>query len=246
MSAAKCSALAFRWGQLSHHANSRTYYDGFTLQQTRYDVGALVYLLPEEQGAPLFIGRLLAAFIDSSAGKGSEAYSIEVRLEGLGPGPPADARQNAKPDTDARQPRAAAVGMRVPSACQGGAAIGLFSAQPRRSQAFRPRVTDLQHPTRARTAMHACQVRWFERMPDREVVELDETDVNPAGCLAGIAPVVFADTREQVCFLAWHIPHGLPGRTRPHFAWHSAGHWPCCIRTRASAPMRHLPCICHL
>lgn len=56
--------------------------------------------------------------------------------------------------------------------------------------------------------MHACQVRWFERMPDREVVELDETDVNPAGCLAGIAPVVFADTREQVCFLAWHLPHG--------------------------------------
>lgn len=158
------------------------------------------------------------------------------------------ARQNAKPDTDARQPRAAAVGMCVPSACQGGAAIGLFSAQPRRSQAFRPRVTDLQHPTHARTAMDACQVRWFERMPDREVVELDETDVNPAGCLAGIAPVVFADTREQVCFLAWHIPHGLPGRTRPHFAWHSAGHWPCCIRTRASAsghsdaaPAMHLP-----
>lgn len=197
------SALAFQWGQLSHHANSRTYYNSFTLQHTQYELGSLVYLLPEEPGAQMFIGRLIAAFIDNNAG----ACSIEVRCRGGAPqGPPADARQKSWatapwPFTRVARPRQAAV---ISCMCPATILIQLPLARPRYvSRALHPMVTDLQHPHACFPSCPACphaahQVRWFERLPNQEVVELEETDVNPAGCLAGIAPVVFAASREQV------------------------------------------------
>lgn len=118
----------FYWGAQSHTVEDRTYYKSFSLNGVTYTVGECVYLFPEDETLPHYIGRVTSAFVDLCS--------------------PA------------------------------------------------------QDP-------HCIEVKWFERRvnlepslrgapdKDKEVVELEETDVNPIGCISGKCSVVKARTFEE-------------------------------------------------
>jgi len=61
--------------------NSCIYFDSFQFCNTVYVIGDHVYLLPEDEGSPLYIARILRAFEDPSA-PDSDRLCIEVGVWG--------------------------------------------------------------------------------------------------------------------------------------------------------------------
>lgn len=128
----------FYWGVQSHTVEDKTYYKSFSLNGVTYSVGECVYLFPEDETLPHYIGRITNAFVD------------------------------------------------------------LCSL--------------VQDP-------HCIEVKWFERrvnlepnlkgLPerDKEVVELEETDVNPIGCISGKCSVVKSRSYDE----AFQQMQGQPG-----------------------------------
>jgi hypothetical protein len=57
------------------------YYSSFTFAGEPYALGDCVYLLPEEEGAPPYIAKLMRAWEDTAAAD-AEKLIIEVRLAG--------------------------------------------------------------------------------------------------------------------------------------------------------------------
>ncbi len=138
----------FFWTEFCHqdYATQRTYYKGFTLQETTYAVGDTVFLLPSNPSEPFHIGCIQSAYSDCSPGA-SEAHCIEV---------------------------------------------GTFGASR-----WTPPKSSLS------------QVRWFERVSalfpndgkggsEKELVELQEVDTNPIGCLVGPCNVIRARSYAEV------------------------------------------------
>ena len=73
---------AFAWTDgLLHqdHQLERIYYSGFTLNGVLYNVGDCVSLNPEHANLPVYLGRILGAFEDCSAGSANSQY-IQVSL----------------------------------------------------------------------------------------------------------------------------------------------------------------------
>jgi hypothetical protein len=68
----------FNWNGLGTPEGDRVYFSSFQFCQTKYQVGDHVYLLPEDEGAPLYIAKILKAFEDTTAEEG-ERLCIEVR-----------------------------------------------------------------------------------------------------------------------------------------------------------------------
>jgi hypothetical protein len=154
------SLQIFAWDGCSHqdHEQQRTYYNGFTLQETKYRVGDCVYLFPESEGIPLYLGCIQSAFADGSPGA-SDTHCVEVG------------------------------GIRL-------ASFGAFDEAMRTPNVLPALLFDMQ-------------VRWFERYSvlepcckgvkyERELVELEDADVNPIGCLAGKANVLRAKSYDEV------------------------------------------------
>lgn len=68
----------FNWnGNPSYQEGNKLYYNSFMFCNVRYALGDFVYLLPEDEGAPLYIARLKAAYEDTNAAEG-ERLSIQV------------------------------------------------------------------------------------------------------------------------------------------------------------------------
>jgi hypothetical protein len=73
----------FNWnGNPSYQEGNKLYYNSFMFCNVRYALGDFVYLLPEDEGAPLYIARLKQAYEDTNAAEG-ERLSIQVRHQGL-------------------------------------------------------------------------------------------------------------------------------------------------------------------
>jgi hypothetical protein len=67
----------FNWCGVGDVRGTRTHYRCFQLADTQYQKGDYVYLLPEEQDAPMYIARLLDAFEDAGASD-QDKLCIEV------------------------------------------------------------------------------------------------------------------------------------------------------------------------
>lgn len=89
MSTSASALQTFGWTDFIHadHVLKRSYYNGFQLQSTQFTVGDAVFLHPEVDGMPPYLGRIVSAFNDNSA-QGNDAFCIEVRwferLQALG------------------------------------------------------------------------------------------------------------------------------------------------------------------
>lgn len=68
----------FNWTGVGRQQGSRIHYDSFNFADELYLLGDCVYLLPEEEGAPPYIARLLKAWEDTVAPE-PEKLVIEVR-----------------------------------------------------------------------------------------------------------------------------------------------------------------------
>ena len=75
----------FNWNGLGTQEGDRVYFSSFQFCQTKYQVGDHVYLLPEDEGAPLYIAKILKAFEDTTAEEG-ERLCIEVRQAAVAAG----------------------------------------------------------------------------------------------------------------------------------------------------------------
>jgi hypothetical protein len=70
----------FSWTGAGQHEGSRVYYSSFNFAGEPYALGDCVYLLPEEEGAPPYIAKLMRAWEDTAA-VDAEKLIIEVRKE---------------------------------------------------------------------------------------------------------------------------------------------------------------------
>jgi hypothetical protein len=68
----------FSWTGAGQHEGSRIYYSSFNFSGEPYALGDCVYLLPEEEGAPPYIAKLMRAWEDTAA-VDAEKLIIEVR-----------------------------------------------------------------------------------------------------------------------------------------------------------------------
>jgi hypothetical protein len=68
----------FSWTGAGQHEGSRIYYSSFNFAGEPYALGDCVYLLPEEEGAPPYIAKLMRAWEDTAAAD-AEKLIIEVR-----------------------------------------------------------------------------------------------------------------------------------------------------------------------
>jgi hypothetical protein len=77
-------SLTFAWlGDPSPDAGGLLlYYQSFQFCATTYAVGDHVYLTPEDQGAPLYLARITAAFEDTQQ-QGGDRLCVEVRRHAL-------------------------------------------------------------------------------------------------------------------------------------------------------------------
>ncbi|WIA14550.1 hypothetical protein OEZ85_003067 [Tetradesmus obliquus] len=68
----------FSWTGAGRHEGSRIFYSSFNFAGEPYALGDCVYLLPEEEGAPSYIAKLMRAWEDTAAAD-AEKLIIEVR-----------------------------------------------------------------------------------------------------------------------------------------------------------------------
>lgn len=74
------SQQVFYWTGQAREAGSRTYYERFSLNKAAFSVGDCVYLFPEVDSLPPYIGRIVSAFVEKEvASEGQDPHCIEVR-----------------------------------------------------------------------------------------------------------------------------------------------------------------------
>eukprot|EP00877_Chromochloris_zofingiensis_P007578 jgi/Chrzof1/3073/Cz12g10210.t1 len=72
----------FNWTGSAVHQGGRLFYNSFQFCNESYACGDYVYLLPEDEGSPLYIAKILKAFEDASA-PDTERLCIEVGMPGF-------------------------------------------------------------------------------------------------------------------------------------------------------------------
>eukprot|EP00798_Chlamydomonas_sp_ICE-L_P001719 gene1719-33126_t len=73
------SVQVFYWlGEGRHHSDGRLYYTHFSLNGTKYSLGDCVYLFPEGENYPHYIGRIKSAFVEALTGQ-ADPHCIEVK-----------------------------------------------------------------------------------------------------------------------------------------------------------------------
>lgn len=77
--AAPEAAPTFNWTGMGRPEGAHIHYQSFYFAGQHYTLGDCVYLLPEEEGSPPYIARLVRAYEDTNA-KEAERLVIEVRL----------------------------------------------------------------------------------------------------------------------------------------------------------------------
>ncbi|GFR49764.1 hypothetical protein Agub_g11927 [Astrephomene gubernaculifera] len=122
---------------MSSGSAERTYYASFSLNGVEYKVGDHVFLYPEDEGVPPYVGKVLASFVDTT-GRAADPHCVEV--------------------------------------------------------AWYERRAHLE-PADFKSA------GW-----ERELVALEETDINPIGCISGKAVVLKAVDYEEACSVAKSLP----------------------------------------
>lgn len=70
-------APTFNWTGMGRPEGSNIHYQSFNFAGQHYTLGDCVYLLPEEEGSPPYIARLVRAYEDTNA-KEAERLVIEV------------------------------------------------------------------------------------------------------------------------------------------------------------------------
>jgi len=71
------AAPTFNWTGMGHPQGAHIHYQSFNFAGQHYTLGDYVYLLPEEEGSPPYIARLVRAYEDTTA-KEAERLVIEV------------------------------------------------------------------------------------------------------------------------------------------------------------------------
>lgn len=71
------AAPTFNWTGMGHPQGPHIHYQSFNFAGQHYTLGDYVYLLPEEEGSPPYIARLVRAYEDTTA-KEAERLVIEV------------------------------------------------------------------------------------------------------------------------------------------------------------------------
>jgi hypothetical protein len=74
-------APTFNWTGMGRPEGSNIHYQSFNFAGQHYTLGDCVYLLPEEEGSPPYIARLVRAYEDTNA-KEAERLVIEVCVPG--------------------------------------------------------------------------------------------------------------------------------------------------------------------
>jgi hypothetical protein len=74
-------APTFNWTGMGRPEGSNIHYQSFNFAGQHYTLGDCVYLLPEEEGSPPYIARLVRAYEDTNA-KEAERLVIEVCTPG--------------------------------------------------------------------------------------------------------------------------------------------------------------------
>lgn len=68
----------FLWsGPPGEQRGHRTFYEQFTLNNIQYKLGDCVYLYPEDEALPHYIGKIKSAFVDSNYAS-QDPHCIEV------------------------------------------------------------------------------------------------------------------------------------------------------------------------
>lgn len=75
--AAPETAPTFNWTGMGRPECAHIHYQSFNFAGQHYSLGDCVYLLPEEEGSPPYIARLVRAYEDANA-KEAERLVIEV------------------------------------------------------------------------------------------------------------------------------------------------------------------------
>jgi hypothetical protein len=207
--AAPENAPTFNWTGPGAQEGAHIHYASFNFAGQHYALGECVYLLPEEEGAPPYIARLVRAYEDTTA-KEVERLVIEVRV---GTYSLAVAAAGAR--------LALKSGLCVCCVCAVcSPAIGCVHCQTGCCCWWRFAPSHTHQPTAPTPTpnLHLLQVQWFERrgslpasvggsMHEAEVVESDLVDTNLVGCLDSKALILRANSYEEVCALG-----GLKGR----------------------------------
>ena len=68
----------FYWSGPGTQRDGRTYYQQFCLNAQAYCIGDCVYLFPENEESPHYMGRIRAAFVDEKSGQ-ADPHCFEVR-----------------------------------------------------------------------------------------------------------------------------------------------------------------------